>query len=161
MNKIEPKYHFNDLELTFRKLIENTTDIRQFYYKKISDPYLNKEERKESAYNDIVELAFLILRKKRKSDTKEFKQFFCNVEEILSDADYDVKNLIVVGLFEGIQNVGGPEIDYYKSFDLWLKPKSKNEWDELIDFWEGKEWRVSDEEREKREKEVKKILNKK
>ena len=63
-------------------------------------------------------------------------------------------------MFEGIQNVGGPEIDYYNSFDLWLQPTSKKKWDELIDFWEGKEWRVPNKERNRREKEVKNILNK-
>ena len=161
MKSTEPKYNYENLETVFRKLIENTVDIRQYYYKKIFHSYEHMEERKESGYNDIGDLALLILKKKRKEETSEFEQFFKNVEVILSGADYDVTNLIVVGLFEGIQNAGGSEIDYYKSFDNWLEPNSKKEWDNLIDFWEGTEWRIPKDEREKKEKEIQKILNKK
>ena len=67
--------------------------------------------------------------------------------------EHYVQELIVIGLFEGIQNIGGSEIDYYRSFDKWLKNNSLKAWRELIDFWEGDDWRKA--------AESKKILNKK
>jgi hypothetical protein len=69
--------------------------------------------------------------------------FFEKTEEILNHGDADVQNLIIVGLFEGIQNIGGGEIKYHSSFNKWLKPESKLMWDYLIDFWEGTDWRNS------------------
>ena len=67
--------------------------------------------------------------------------------------EHYVQELIVIGLFEGIQNIGGSEIDYYRSFDKWLKNNSLKAWRELIDYWEKDDWRKT--------AESKKILNKK
>jgi hypothetical protein len=63
------------------------------------------------------------------------------VEQILTNCDTEIESLIIVGLFEGIQNIGGSEIDYYFGFDNWLLPLSKIKWDNLIDSWEGTDWK--------------------
>ncbi len=146
------EYQYKNPEKIFRKLIDKTVDIRQFYYKKIFHSYNSQDDR--LAYIDIADLGILIGKKLKKDKTSEFEQFFDNIEEILSDADYDATNLIVVGLFESLQNSG---VDYYNSYDKWLKQISKNKWDGLIDFWEGKGWRTTEE----KQKEIQKILNKK
>jgi hypothetical protein len=109
------------------------------------DNYL-KEEYKEDIsepidYCDIGEIARFIVDKLKVGQTELFEPFFANVENVLSDCDTRVENLIVVGLFESIQNICGTEIDYHYVFNSWLKKLSKTKWDELIDSWEGKEWR--------------------
>lgn len=69
--------------------------------------------------------------------------FFKKVEEILQTCDSEIENLIVIGLFESIQNIGGNQINYYSAYDKWLKPLSKSKWEALIDFWEGNHRRKS------------------
>ena len=45
---------------------------------------------------------------------------------------------MIVGLIEGIQNIGGGQkINYWTGFDKWLKPTTKKHWDNLIYSWEG------------------------
>ncbi|RZK28690.1 MAG: hypothetical protein EOO61_21715 [Hymenobacter sp.] len=93
-------------------------------------------------YLDMSEISRFIVDKIKAGQTSFFKEFFNQIEFILSNCDDYVGELIVIGLFEGIQNVGGKDINYYQSFDQWLKPLSKQNWDELIDFWEGQDWRA-------------------
>jgi hypothetical protein len=92
-------------------------------------------------YLDIAEIARFLVDKTKAGQTNFFHDFFKNVELVLSNCDSYVENLIVVGLFEGIQNIGGKDIDYYRGFDKWLRPISKQEWSNLIDNWEGHGWR--------------------
>lgn len=89
----------------------------------------------------MAELARYLVERFNRNETEKFNVFFEAVELILNSCDAKVKNLIVVGLFEDIQNAGGTEINYYTSFDKWLKPMSKAKWDEIIDVWEGRDWR--------------------
>lgn len=90
-------------------------------------------------YIDIGNISRFIIQKFKFNDTSCFDTIFQYAELILDKRNKPAQNLIIVGLFEGIQNVGGwHQVDYYKGFDKWLKPKSKKAWDELIDFWEKK-----------------------
>jgi hypothetical protein len=90
-------------------------------------------------FPDIGNISRFIIWKFKFGDTSCFDKIFENAELILNKASETTQNLIVVGLFEGIQNVGGwHQVDYHKGFDKWLRPKSKKAWDELIYFWEKK-----------------------
>jgi len=93
----------------------------------------------------MADISRFIANKKLSGEVEYFEIFFENVETIFTNADETVRNLIVVGLFEDIQNIGGKEIDYYRSFDQWLKPNSLKAWRTLIDFWEGKDWKKTNE----------------
>lgn len=94
-----------------------------------------------------------IAKSKLAGETSHFTRFFECVEEIVRNSDEHVRGVIAYGLFESIQNVGGKEIDYHRSFDRWLGTESLKLWREVIDYWEGKEWRETEESR--------KILSKK
>jgi hypothetical protein len=111
------------------------------------DNYLKEEYKNDNSirlnYIDIAEISRLIIAKHEAGQTERFEMFFENVEEILKNCDPEIENLIVIGLFESLQNIGGREINYYSAYDKWLKPVSKLKWFELIDFWEGKKWRNS------------------
>lgn len=150
MKKPEIKYHESEIEQVFQRLISDWNELTDFYNKEVKFDYEDPSER--LAYIDIGDISRFIVEKKRSGQTENFDTFFENVEEIVILGDDYVKNLIVVGLFEGIQNIGGSEIDYYQSFDKWLKNNSLKAWRELIDSWEGTDWKKSNESQ--------KILNK-
>lgn len=90
-------------------------------------------------YPDIGNIAHFIIWKFKSKETDCFDRIFESAETIFKNGDETTHSLIVVGLFEGIQNVGGwHKVDYYTGFDQWLKPESKKAWDDLIESWEGK-----------------------
>ena len=151
MNKTETKYHQSDIEKVFQKLISNWNELTDFYNSEVKFDYDDPNDR--IAYVDIGDISRFIVEKKKAKQTDKFDIFFENVEEIMIYGEHYVQELIVIGLFEGIQNIGGSEIDYYRSFDKWLKPNSLKAWRELIDFWEKDDW--------KKTAESEKILNKK
>jgi hypothetical protein len=109
------------------------------------DSYLTEAYRHDLTerldYLDIAEISRFIVDKFKAHQLDLFPTFFLQVETILTDCDTHVDNLMVVGLFESIQNIGGLDIDYHFGFDKWLQPVSKLKWDTLIDTWEGKDWR--------------------
>jgi len=151
MKKTEIKYYQSDIEKVFQKLISEWNELIEFYNTEVKFDYDDPNDR--LAYIDIGDISRFIVEKKKSGQTENFEQFFENVEDIMMHGEHYVQELIVIGLFEGIQNIGGSEIDYYHSFDKWLKNNSLKAWRELIDSWEGTDWKKS--------KESKKILNKK
>ena len=151
MKNPEIKYHESEIEQVFQRLISDWNELTDFYNKEVKFDYDDPSER--LAYIDIGDISRFIVEKKKSGKTENFEIFFENVEEIMVFGDDYAKNLIVVGLFEGIQNIGGSEIDYYRSFDKWLKNNSLKAWRDLIDFWEKDDWRKTFE--------SEKILNKK
>ena len=130
----------NNVENVFQQLISSDIDLKKFY-----DAYLIDEYQGDLSdrlpYYDIGRIASCIFEKFKSGEVQNFESFFGSVEVILENCDHYIGELMVIGLFEDIQNISGGEIDYYKGFDKWLKPLSKKGWDELIDFWEGTEWR--------------------
>lgn len=151
MKKPEIKYYQSDIEKVFAKLISEWNELTEFYNTEVKFDYEDPENR--LAYVDIGDISRFIVKKKKSGQTEKFEQFFENVEEIMVHGEHYVQELIVIGLFEGIQNIGGSEIDYYRSFDKWLKNNSLKAWRELIDFWEKDDWRKTTE--------SEKLLNKK
>jgi len=135
MKNPELKYRQSDIEKVFQKLISNWNELTNFYNKELKFDHGDLDNRLD--YVDIGYISKFIVDKKKSGQTENFKQFFENAEEIMNHGDHYVQDLIVIGLFEGIQNIGGSEIDYYHSFDIWLKDTSLKAWKELIDFWEN------------------------
>ena len=139
MKKTEITYKESEIEQVFQKLISNWKELTEFYNKEVKFEYEDSSNR--LAYIDIADISRFIVSRKRKGQTEFFETFFENVEQVIIFGDDYVKNLIVVGLFEGIQNIGGSKIDYYRSFDKWLNTNSLIAWRKLIDGWEGTDWR--------------------
>jgi hypothetical protein len=103
----------------------------------------NADFSKRLIYTDIGEICRIIVEKKLANQTDSFPTIFTNLENILKDCDSETKTLITIGLFEGIQNIGGQGIDYYYGFNKWLYTLTGEQWRAVIDFWEGKEWRTT------------------
>jgi len=88
-------------------------------------------------YTDISNIARFVIWKFKSNDSVCLDKIFENAEIILEKGNEATRSLIIVGLFEDIQNIGGwHKVDYYKGFDQWLRPNSKKAWKEVIDFWE-------------------------
>ena len=126
----------SDVEQVFQKL--TSTDKELFDYFK---NYLEKEYEGDLSqrliYYDIARIGDYIKNKLTSNQTNSFESFFNTIEEILKMDDSNVNNLIVIGLFESLQNHTDAN-PTYSYFNRWLGPKSKKEWDSLIGFWSGK-----------------------
>jgi hypothetical protein len=116
-------------------------ELKEYFSNYLLDEYKGDNSERLD-YVDISEIARFILTKYKDNQVDKLKIIFDQVENILTNCDDKTENLIVVGLFEGIQNSCGTEIDYHFQFDNFLKPISKFKWDRLIDSWEGEEWRM-------------------
>lgn len=140
------KYRQADIEQVFQKLISGWSELTDYYNSQSKSYGDTLEDR--LAYVDVGNISRFIVDKIQAGQTDNFEQFFENVEDIMIHGDHYVQELIVIGLFEGIQNNGGQEINYYHAFDQWLKDNSLKAWKAFIDFWEGNGWRSSTEENE-------------
>ncbi|MBX2980428.1 MAG: hypothetical protein KF905_14140 [Flavobacteriales bacterium] len=120
-------------------LANSCPDIKANYNNYLLDSYKTLSLKNDRlVYLDIGNFAQFIVWKFKSNETACFDRFFESAEVLLSNGDRSTQELIVVGLFEGIQNVGGwHNVDYYKGFDRWLRPQSKKAWDDLIEDWEG------------------------
>lgn len=136
------QFTYSDLNKVYQALLTTDKELQTCFHKYIENEYKG-DKSLMLHYFDIAEIGKFLIEKLKNGDTDKFELFFEKTEEILKYGDADVQNLIIVGLFEGIQNIGGSEINYHSEFNKWLKPESKLMWDKLIDFWEGTEWRNS------------------
>jgi hypothetical protein len=137
---LQIQFTYSDLDKVYQVLTSTDKELHAFFCKYIENEY-NSDKSLMLHYFVIAEIGRFLIDKLKKGETSKFELFFEKTEEILKHGDADVQNLIVVGLFEGIQNIGGSEINYHSAFNKWLKLESKSMWDNLIDFWEGTDWR--------------------
>jgi hypothetical protein len=135
------EFNQSNIDKVFSALISSDEELRNHF-----DNYINEEYDEEFSerlyYLDIAEISRFLIARVKTRQTSFFQDFFAQVEIIFSNCDSYVDELMVIGLFESIQNnCGWDKIDYYYTFNEWLNPVSKQKWDDLIDGWEGKNWR--------------------
>lgn len=128
-------------DTVFHTLTSTSADLKSRWNAYINREYNDQDYKTERLdYVDVGEICRFIVEKFKQQDTKNFGRFFENVEMLLVNGDDDIKNLIIVGLLEGIQNISGHEnVHYHNGFNHWLKPQTKKAWDDLIFFWESDE----------------------
>lgn len=131
------KMRFNHLSIdeVFKLLTQFDSDLNKFFAQYLQQEYSDLEKER-LYYLDIAEIGRFTI-SNIETKTHIFTNFFVQVELILSNCDTDIENLVVVGLFESLQNSASGKVDYHTYFDKWLLPVSKNKWDRLIDQWEG------------------------
>jgi hypothetical protein len=72
-------------------------------------------------------------------DTAHFAAFFQQVDFMLACNDSRTEELTAMGLLEGLQNrLDHAGFDHHTALDQWLQPATKQFWDDLNNFWEGK-----------------------
>lgn len=124
------------------KLLANSSkEIKADYLNFILSEYktITPKNADRFSYSEAGHLGHYIVWKYKRNETADFDAIFKNAELALNNGTESAQNLVVVGFFEGIQNIGGwHKVDYHKGFDNWLGQNSKIAWDDLIVFWEGK-----------------------
>jgi hypothetical protein len=140
LENIEPllKSDTIDQQDCLRILANSCKELKADFNNYLLDTYQTLEYSNDRlAFPDIGNISRFIVWKFKSNDTNCFDKIFSSADLILKKGSETAQNLIIVGLYEGIQNIGGwHQVDYYKGFDKWLRPKSKIAWDDLIDFWE-------------------------
>lgn len=119
-------------------LTASSHDINSCWNAFVKEEYGNNYAENRDDLIDIITLVDYIVGKLKEGKTNDFKAFFSSVEQVLENGDDSSKELIIVGLLEGLQNNCGLEnIPYHTAFDTWLCPKTKKSWDGLIYLWES------------------------
>ena len=128
-------------DTVFDTLTSTSAYLKNRWETYIDSEYSNQDYKtKRLDYVDIGEICRFIVEKIKLQETNDFGIFFENVEMLIVNGDDSIKNLIIIGLLEGIQNNSGNEnVDYHNGFNQWLKPETKKAWHELIFFWESDE----------------------
>jgi hypothetical protein len=131
------KYEFSpeEADAVFLKLIANWDELAIYYHENIFFEYKDPKDR--LVFMDMGAIGRFVLRQYQLGKTACFEAFFEDVEQVLSHGNLAIRNFIIIGLFEAIQNIGGPE--YYSAFNQWLGPHSQKGWDWVIDLWEKKD----------------------
>jgi hypothetical protein len=74
-----------------------------------------------------------------RQDTSHFAAFFQQVDFMLTCDDSRTEELTAMGLLEGMQNrLAAAGLNHYTALDQWLQPATKQFWDNLNNFWDGK-----------------------
>lgn len=90
-------------------------------------------------YLDMAEFVHFVVEDLYESGKRdEVARFFQLLEDLLSDADEDVNNLIALGFFETLQNFASWRPYGNKVFQEFLGPKSKEIWKQIERIWAGK-----------------------
>jgi hypothetical protein len=85
-------------------------------------------------YLAMSELAHYVVESYRRGIMDEFPDLFATIETLLCKSERELENLIVVGLFEDIQNVASHRDFGARPFRQWLGPRSSVVWDEVDAF---------------------------
>jgi hypothetical protein len=88
----------------------------------------------DEPYNDIAQLATFLVDRIEIRETDGFDRLFRAVEELLQEATPSVRELITVGLLEGIQNVSLSRSVSLESWESWLGPLTSEAWRNVIEF---------------------------
>ncbi|MDR2237681.1 MAG: hypothetical protein LBE92_16280 [Chryseobacterium sp.] len=131
---MDKAYNINQIDAVFDLLVSDSS-----YLKKNWDEYYNKEykdNRERLFYFDMMAISAFVIKLFHKKKSKDLQSFFDKVEIVLNDADSEVKNLILAGLIEGIQQICQYEnIDMRYEFNSWLSPLTQKKWDEITGFF--------------------------
>ncbi|HCT30827.1 MAG TPA: hypothetical protein DIW31_08850 [Bacteroidales bacterium] len=104
----------------------------------IQEEYGDKYAENREDLIDIITIVDYIVSNLKEGKTDDFRSIFAAIEQILETGDDASRELMVVGIIEGLQNNCGLEnIEYHTTFDQWLQPKAKKTWDGLIYLWES------------------------
>jgi hypothetical protein len=131
MNKT---YNIKEIDNVFELLLSSSLYLKKSWNKYYKEEYKSNDDR--LIYFDMTAIGGFVIKLFQQKKSNDLKLFFDNVEIILNDSDAEIKNLILVGLIEGIQQICQCEIiDMRHEFDPWLQPLTKKHWDEITGFF--------------------------
>lgn len=131
---MDKAYNINQIDAVFDLLVSDSSYLKKNWAEYYHKEY--KDNRERLLYFDMMAISAFVIKLFQKKKSKDLQSFFDKVEIILKDADSEVKNLILAGLIEGIQQICQYEnIDMRYEFDAWLSPLTKKNWDEITGFF--------------------------
>ncbi len=87
-------------------------------------------------YNDITQFVYFVVRELYPSGkTEEVQHAFDLLEYWLKSGSKGVRELVVIGFFEDLQNLASQQTFGKEAFVPFLGPKSRETWDELERTW--------------------------
>jgi hypothetical protein len=90
-------------------------------------------------YNDMAEFVHYVVEDLyEKSQFDEIRSVFALLEKLFAEGDQDMRNLIGVGFFEGLQNYASWRPYGNRVFEQFLGPMSEQCWREIQQMWAGK-----------------------
>jgi hypothetical protein len=90
-------------------------------------------------YNDITQFVYFVLRDLYPSGKiEEVQHAFDLMEYWLKNGNESVRELVVIGFLEDLQNLASRQGFAKETFVPFLGPKSREAWDELERFWGSK-----------------------
>jgi hypothetical protein len=89
-------------------------------------------------YNDISIVVHYLVDCYKQEQTDFFPELFNLVERCINEGDNQTRDLMIIGLLEGIQNVASWQSFGNGVFVQWLGPKSREAWKQLERLWNGK-----------------------
>ncbi|RYG71029.1 hypothetical protein EON80_06045 [bacterium] len=98
--------------------------------------YWNGE--KAGDYNDIGEFAHYVVDGYEKGETAEFDAIFQVIERLIIEGNDETQGVAIVGFLEDVQNISSHREFGESVFVPYLRPKSREAWNALTTFWEGK-----------------------
>jgi hypothetical protein len=98
-----------------------------------------QDESEKPFYLALSTLARHLVLKLEAKDIVEFPSLFGVIERLIIDGDTYVREAVIVGLLEDLQNPNIYANTHSEQFRTFLLPESQNWWDKLHKFWnEGK-----------------------
>jgi len=90
-------------------------------------------------YNDITQFVYFVVRDLYpREKIEEVQHAFDLMEYWLKNGNESVRELVVIGFLEDLQNLASRQAFAKEAFIPFLGPKSREAWDELERLWGGK-----------------------
>jgi len=91
----------------------------------------------EEPYNDLGQLAAYLVAAMQAANTLGFDRLFGEVERLLGVATPAMRDLLIVGLLEDLQNLSTNRNVGLDLWEPWLSGYSRQAWDMLKALWAG------------------------
>ena len=88
-----------------------------------------------SPYAQASALAGALTRAYQLGETGCFDHLFAEIEKLVVDPDQTIRELVVVGVLEDLQNEMLHEQLDFDGLDIWMGPETSQAWRELVMFW--------------------------
>ena len=86
-------------------------------------------------YNDAAVIASHLVDSFERGELSEFPATFALLERCLVEGDQPIRDLIMIGVIEDIQNIASHRPFGAGVFVAWLGPASRAAWDEVNGWW--------------------------
>jgi hypothetical protein len=90
------------------------------------------------AYSRAGDIAHALVANLDAGQTSYFSEFFAELERLLAAPTPEIRELLVVGLIEDVQNVSLNSGVALQRWQPWLGPVTRLGWDVIVGLWAGK-----------------------